>query len=294
MQATGPELQQVLGFGMARGRYFNAQDTLTSPLVAVVNSAFAKLYEPANGDISKFTLGMSGHWPSTKPRMIQIVGVLDDLHQVGIANPAMPEIDINAAQMLPTDGFYQPTLSAHVELALRSTRDPNSLTPELQHILQQLNPDLAGSEIRTMDQIVDDSMGSQLLAAHLLEALGALALIVALAGLYSLLAYLVTLRTRELGLRLALGAQRADILSLVLRGAAALLLTGCALGLTLSLLTARLLHTLPLRREAVRPHHPHLRTRPAPARRSSRRLAARTPRRPPRTHASPSHRVKEK
>jgi ABC-type antimicrobial peptide transport system permease subunit len=86
-------------------------------------------------------------------------------------------------------------------------------------------------------------MGSQLLAAHLLEALGALALIVALAGLYSLLAYLVTLRTRELGLRLALGAQRADILSLILRGAALLLVTGIAIGLGLSFLTARLLHT---------------------------------------------------
>jgi ABC-type antimicrobial peptide transport system permease subunit len=110
--------------------------------------------------------------------------------------------------------------------------------------MQQLNPDLVGSDIRTMDQIVDDAMGSQILAAHLLEALGGLALIVALAGLYSLLAYLVTLRTRELGVRLALGAQRADILTLVLRGAAALLLTGTIIGVAISLLTAHLLHSL--------------------------------------------------
>jgi predicted permease len=242
MQATGPELQKVLGFGMARGRYFNPQDTPNTPLVAVVNSAFARLYEPASGDVSKFTMSM-GEKGGPTPRSFKIVGVLDDLHQVGIANPAMPEIDINAAQLNPTDGFYQPTLSAHVELALRSTRDPKSLTPELRHVLQQFNPDLAATGIQTMDQIVDDAMGSQLLAAHLLEALGALALIVALAGLYSLLAYLVTLRTRELGLRLALGAQRADILSLILRGAALLLVTGIAIGLGLSLLTARLLHT---------------------------------------------------
>jgi predicted permease len=242
MQATGPELQQVLGFGMARGRYFNAQDTPDTPLVAVVNSAFAKLYEPTKGDVGKFTLGMTSKG-GEKPRTFKIVGVLDDLHQVGIANPAMPEIDINAAQMLPSDGFYQPTLKAHVELILRSTRDPNSLLPELDHVMQQFNPDLAATTIRTMDQIVDDAMGSQLLAAHLLEALGGLALIVALAGLYSLLAYLVTLRTRELGLRLALGAQRSDILSLVLRGASALLLTGAVIGVALSLVTARLLHS---------------------------------------------------
>lgn len=242
MQAMGPEMQKVLGFNMARGRYFDAQDTPETPLVAVVNSAFAKLYESSNGDVGKFSLGMTGK-DASKPRSFKIVGVLDDLHQVGIAQSAFPEIDVDAAQMLPDDGFYQPTLKAHVELLLRSSRDPESLIPELRHIMIQLNPDLVATDIRTMDQIVDDAMGSQLLAAHLLEALGALALIVALAGLYSLLAYLVTLRTRELGLRLALGAQRADILSLILRSAAVLLLTGTTCGIALSLLTARLLHT---------------------------------------------------
>ena len=237
MSATGPELQKVLGFGMARGRYFNAQDTPDSPLVAVVNSAFARLYEPSNGDISKFALTMS------TGRAFKIVGIVDDLHQVGIADPAMPEIDLNAAQMRPSDSFYQ-ALSGHADLAVRSNRDPKSLIPELNHVMRQLNPDLAGTEVRTMDEIVDDAMGSQILAAHLLEALGGLALLVALAGLYSLLAYLVTLRTRELGLRLALGAQRGDILSLVLRGAGVLLLTGMAVGIAISLLTAHLLHSM--------------------------------------------------
>jgi predicted permease len=237
MSATGPDLQKVLGFGMARGRYFNAQDTPNSPLVAVVNSAFARLYEPSNGDIGKFALTMSSG------RAFKIVGVVDDLHQVGIADPAMPEIDLNAAQMRSSDGFYQ-ALSGHADLAVRSSRDPKSLIPELNHVMQQLNPDLAGTEVRTMDQIVDDAMGSQILAAHLLEALGGLALLVALAGLYSLLAYLVTLRTRELGLRLALGAQRGDILSLVLRGAGVLLLTGTTVGIAISLLTAHLLHSM--------------------------------------------------
>jgi predicted permease len=237
MSATGPELQKVLGFGMARGRYFNAQDTPDTPLVAVVNSAFARLYEPSNGDIGKFSLTMG------EGRAFKIVGVFDDLHQVGIADPAMPEIDVDAAQMRASDGFYQ-ALSGHADLAVRSSRDPKDLIPELNHVMRQLNPDLAGTEVRTMDEIVDDAMGSQILAAHLLEALGGLALIVALAGLYSLLAYLVTLRTRELGLRLALGAQRGDILSLVLRGAGALLLTGTTVGIAISLLTAHLLHSM--------------------------------------------------
>jgi predicted permease len=233
LRASGPELQHVLGFRMIRGRYFTAQDTPDTQLVAVVNQAFAKLYEPNGGDISKFTIG-------GKDRQFRIVGVIDDFHQAGIADPVEPELDLNAAQMRPTDPFYQTTLQAHVELVLRSTRDARSLLPELQHVMQQFNPDLNGSDIRTMDQIVEDAMGSQLLAAHLLEGLGGLALFVALAGLYSLLAYLVALRTRDFGLRLALGAQRADILTLVFRGAGVLLLTGTAIGIVMSVLTVRL------------------------------------------------------
>lgn len=103
---------------------------------------------------------------------------------------------------------------------------------------------LVGTPIRTIDQIVEDSMGSQLLAAHLLEALGGLALLVALAGLYSLLTYFIALRKRELGLRLALGAQRSDILLLVLESAGVLLIVGTAIGVGISLLTAHLIQSM--------------------------------------------------
>ena len=235
LRASGPDLQRILGFHMLRGRYFDASDTPESQPVAVVNQAFANLYGASGADVMRFGLG-------SKERQIRIVGIIDNFHQKGVADSAEPEIDINAAQMRPGDGFYQPTLKAHAQIMLRSDRDPASLLPELRHTLQDFNPDLAAAEIVTMDQIVDDSIGSEILAAHLLETLGGLALLIALAGLYSLLAYLVTLRTREIGLRLALGAKRGQILTLILRSAGGLLLTGCVLGLGLSLLAARLLH----------------------------------------------------
>ena len=234
LSASGPELQQVFGFHMQRGRYFNAQDTASAPPVAVVNRAFAQAYVSSGGEIGTFSLGDKNH-------QFKIVGVVDDYHQTDIAKSARPELVLNAAQLRPSDGFYQPTLKAHAEIALRSTRDARSLLPEISRVMQQLNPDLVASEVRTMDQIVDDSIGSQLLAAHLLETLGGLALLIALAGLYSLLAYLVTLRTRELGLRLALGAQREAVFALVLRQAGALLFTGIVAGVAVALLATKLI-----------------------------------------------------
>jgi predicted permease len=236
-KATGPELQQVLGFKMLKGRYFNEHDTPDSQLVAVVNQAFAKSYESGDKKTSiyDFSFGFG------TDRKCKIVGIIDDFHQAGIAEAAVPEIDLNAAQMKPADGFYQPMLQAHAELAIRATEDEKSFIPDLQRVMRELNPDLAATNLRTMDQVVEDSMGSQLLAAHLLEACGSLALAVALMGLYSLLAYLVTLRRRELGLRMALGAQREQVLALVLGQAGRLLAGGIILGLAISLATTRLL-----------------------------------------------------
>ena len=241
LRASGPEYQKVLGFNMAQGRFFNSEDIPDSQRVAVVNRAFVKAYSSTGSDISKFGFGAGKDNPK---RRFKIIGVMDNFHQVGIADDSKPEIDMDAAQLTPEDGFYQPALKTHAQIALRSTRDARSLIPELNRVIREFNPDLTGSEIRTMDQIVADSMGSQLLAAHLLEALGGLALLVALAGLYSLLTYLVTLRKRELGLRLVLGAQRADILMLVLRSAGMLLILGTVIGVGISLFTAHLIQSM--------------------------------------------------
>ena len=238
MRASSPELQTVLGFRMAQGRFFNAQDTSTARPVAVVNRAFARLYDPANGNIVEhFSLSFG------KNRRVAIVGVMDDFHQAGVAEAAEPEIDFNSNQMVPADSFYQPTMQAHVELALRTSGAPEAAIAEVQRAMHEVDPALVSASVRTMTQIVDDAIGSQLLAARLLEGFAGLALLIALTGLYSLLSYTVTLRTREMGVRLALGAQRADVFLLILRGAAVLVTTGLALGLAASLACARLLRS---------------------------------------------------
>ncbi len=237
LRMATPELHEILGFRMVQGRYFNADDTAASMPVAVVNRAYRDRYDP---DGKRFAAGNFSFGP------VHIVGVMDDLRQINVQDTAVPELDLAAAQLtpdtsVPFTGVYQTLMQAHVELALRTRLAPAAVSTDLRRVLQGADPALASSSIRTMDQIVDDSLGAQLIAERLLLAFAGLALLVALTGLYSLLAYTVTLRTRELGVRLALGAQRGDILRLVLRGAAGLLALGIGLGLLLSLAGAHLL-----------------------------------------------------
>jgi hypothetical protein len=228
LRAAGPELQDVLGFHMYQGRYFNQQDTADSAPVAVVNRAFAQLYAPGGDVVDKTSVGLG------KERQARIVGVMDDFHQASINEPAVPEIDFCAPQLKETDGFYQPTMQVHVELAVRTVNDPAKFIPDLRSAMTEVSPDLKGSVFTTMDQVVEDSMGSQLLAARLLELFAGSALLVALAGLYGLLSYLVAQRRQELGVRLALGAQRGSIIQLVLRQAGWMLLGGAAIGALLA------------------------------------------------------------
>jgi predicted permease len=228
LMAAGPELQDVLGFHMHQGRFFNEQDTADSAPVAVVNRAFAQWYGPDGNIIGHFKVGL------TKERQADVVGVMDDFHQASIDKPSLPEIDFCATQLRAGDGFYQETMQAHIELAIRTTREPATIIPDLRRVMAEVSPDLESSVIDTMDQVVEDSMGSQLLATHLLELLGGSALLVALAGLYGLMMYLVTQRTPELGVRLALGAQRSNILQMLLGQAGRLVAAGAGIGLALA------------------------------------------------------------
>jgi predicted lysophospholipase L1 biosynthesis ABC-type transport system permease subunit len=181
-----------------------------------------------------------------------VVGVLDDERQVAVAEPSQAEIEVCLPQITPESGFYGPAGMA-MDLAVRTERDPAAMTPELRRLMREASPELANSAFTTMDQVVEDSYGSQQLAARLLEIFGGTALVLCIAGIYGLLAYLVTQRTRELGIRIALGAQRSRLMSMVLRQASAMLIAGLAVGLLLAYATSRIVGTLLY---GVKPHDP--------------------------------------
>jgi predicted permease len=241
LNAASPELQKVFGFKMLAGRFFNEQDTASSTTVLVVNRAFAKEYSPNQQDLSK-VVGME-LWHLTPDRPAHIIGVLDDMHQKTIAEPSEPEVQVSISQVTPESGSYQAIEGIAMDIAVRTDREPAAIIPELREVMRQSDPALAGSNFTTMDQVVEDSYGSQMLAARLLEIFAGSALLLCVAGLYGLLAYVVSQRTREMGVRFALGAQRGDVVWLVMRQAGVMVICGVALGLGMAFAAGKLVRS---------------------------------------------------
>lgn len=240
LKLASPDVQRLFGMRMLAGRYFSSEDTPNSDAKVVVNRAFALAYAPDKHDLAS-VLGMT-MWELKKDRPLHIVGVLADERQVSVAAPARPEVEICVCQMTPDVGAYG-MVSFGMSLALRTERPQEEMIPQLREILRQATPELERADITTMDQVVEDSYGSQRLAAHLLEGFGGTALLLCISGLYGLLAYIVAQRAHELGIRIALGARRGNLLWLVLRQAGTMLVSGVVAGAVLAWLSARLVRS---------------------------------------------------
>jgi predicted permease len=243
-KAASPDLQSVFGFKMLRGRYFNSSDTPTSEPVVVVNRAFAQKLAPHEQDpgkvIGKELIALSH---SSKARKAVIIGVLEDFRQNSISAPSQPEVELSIGQITPDSGFYTVLEGIAMDLAVRTRQKPETMIPLLRTTLRSASPELENSNFTTMDQIVEDSYGSQMLAARLLEVFAGSALMLCVAGLYGLLAYVVSQRTREMGVRFALGAERSDVVWLVMRQAGVLIVAGVAIGMGLAFFSGRLVRT---------------------------------------------------
>jgi predicted permease len=242
LKAASPGARMVFGFPMAAGRYFNDSDTPTSESVVVVNKAFARAFSPDRHD-PKAILGQKLMATTRNPQEGEgavIVGVMDDFRQNEVSQPSQPEMELCIPQLTPDNTFYPALDGRAMDLAVRTEQPTSQMIRELRDVLRQAHPELANSTITTMDEIVEDSYGSQRLAAQLLEIFGGAALLLCVTGLYGLLAYVVSQRTRELGVRIALGAQRGNLLWLVMRQAGGMLLAGVAAGMGLALASGRL------------------------------------------------------
>jgi len=228
-RATTGDYFRTMGIRLLQGRLFASTDTATGPPTVIVNRTFVRHFLPKEDPI-----GQQLRFNDTGERQWStIVGVVDDSPQKTLGQPPLPEIHYNLTQLLPQDELYPILGNFYMNIAIRSPLPVGTVTQNLRRVVHSLQPDAALNGVQNMQQVVDDSLGNQVLAARLLSLFALCGLVIAVAGIYGLLAYSVGQRTRELGIRLALGAQREAILWLVLRHALVLLAIGVSIGVFL-------------------------------------------------------------
>ncbi len=231
-RGISPNYFETMGIPLRRGRFFNDHDDASKPRVIIINQTLANLAFPGQDPIGKridFTY-------TKDPNIQEIVGVVADENLGQLDHKPTPVI---------YDPYAQDT-SPYFGVTIRTEGDPAAVAGSIRAAVREMDPSLPLDSVVTMERIIADSpaVAVRRYPAYVIGAFAALALVLAMLGIYGLLAYVVAQRTRELGIRLALGAQRRNLLGLVLGSALRLALLGAAIGAAGALAVGRMLATL--------------------------------------------------
>jgi predicted permease len=225
---------QAMGIPLLAGRFFNDQDTVTNPRVVIVDERMALEYWPGGGAAPAVGKRIHVVQSISKDHWHTIVGVVGRVKQESLDSD-------------PRIAFYFPQTqepSRALTVVLRSGADPAALTGAVKKELHDLDPDLPMYSVRTMQQRVDESLARRRFFKLLLALFAALALALATIGIYGVMAYLVSQGTREIGIRIALGATQRGILGMVVRQGMALAFSGVAFGMAGALVLTRFMRSL--------------------------------------------------
>jgi putative ABC transport system permease protein len=229
---VSPDYFRTMGIRLLRGRAFEARDLRQAPGVAVVSETLAKRYWPGEDPIGRrITFGTDD---KGEPYWTTIVGVVADVRQKGLHTEPRPEIYVSSMQ----------SPSRYATLIVQSGLDPAGLAASVRREVQAVDADIPLYDVKTMREVLDGSLASRRFNMALLALFAAVAVLLAGVGLYGVLAYMVTQRTHEIGVRMALGAQPRDVLRLVVGQGMALALGGVLLGVLGALALTRVLSTL--------------------------------------------------
>jgi putative ABC transport system permease protein len=231
-QIAAPEYFSTIGIPLNSGRDFDWNDDAQSVPVGIVNEAFVRRYWPNEAPLGR-TFVMSG-------TTVTVVGVAGDVTHNGLTAEIKPKFYIPVAQWeLVTQG--NPT---GMRLVIQSAADPVGLITPVRDVIRGMDPSLAVAEVRTVDDVLGAAVAQPRFMVVLMGAFSAIALILAIVGIYGVVSYGVGKRTQEIGLRMALGAVQEDVVGLMVRKGAGMIVVGLVTGLGLAFVLSRYLETL--------------------------------------------------
>jgi predicted permease len=230
---VSPDALPAMGIRLLKGRYFTEQDNETAPRVCIIDETMARTHWPNQEPLGQRMALGGGAQPGMEPQWMTIVGVVAHVKHYGVDQPSRVETYVPVAQD-PMGGGW---------LVLRTSLDPASLTGGVRAAVASVDRDVPIFGNRRLVEIVEDTTAQRRLAVFLMGAFAALALLLAAVGLYGVISYSVAQRTHEIGVRMALGAHRQDILLLILRHGLGLTLVGLALGVGGALYLSRFLES---------------------------------------------------
>jgi predicted permease len=236
---------EALGERLVSGRLITAADSADAQQVALVNETLARTYWPGQDPLGKrLRQGSSEERP-----WVTVVGVVADVRHNGLRSPIKEKFYRPHAQFHVSTGFPLRNMT----LVVKSRRAPLAPAAPVREIVRTLDPNVPVASVRAMEDVVRASLSTQRLAGALLGAFAALALVLAAVGTYGVLAYLVSQRTQEIGIRVAIGATAGHVMRMVLARGASLALVGIAAGSLAALALGRLMTSM---LHEVRPHDP--------------------------------------
>lgn len=235
---------QAAGIPVLRGRAFTDADTPDAPMVVIVNRKFAEKYWPGQDPIGR---RIHRGVPETPLPWMTVVGEIGDVRQSSVDEPVQPQFYQPTAQFVKSLGSFAPpgmTMGDGGAIVLRTTLKPEAMKSSLLGVVHTLDPQLALMQVQTMEQLVEGSQAPRRFNTAIISCFAGAAVLLAVLGIYSVIAFTAAMRTQEMAIRLALGSQRASIMRLVLSSGAKLAVVGCGIGVVASLFATRLLKSL--------------------------------------------------
>ena len=231
-QIISPSYFRAMSIPLLKGRNFTEQDTRKAPAVTIVNKTMVRRFFPNEDPIGKRVMIES--WVPGSPVSWEIVGVSGDVKQFGLDAEEIPTVHVPYSQS-PSD---------HAFLIVRSVSDPMAMGNMVRGEIRAVDKDQAVSGVRTMEEIITESVLQPRFRVMLFGMFAALALVLAAIGIYGVISYFVAQRTHEIGIRVALGARRGEVLKLVVRQGMALTLMGGVIGLAGAFALTRVMASL--------------------------------------------------